>query len=183
MDQPETVAEAPPEAPTQDRVIFRGGGRLSLREILKLYDAGRSFLRKRDHERWRDTFALGVSVGGLFTGMNQDGDYGLLAVFWRTDNPVVDLRVKVPTPSDSGAYAYVCWLWNAFGMHGLVALKAHLARTLPEVRYIAHHDERKKSDQRRSEVERRRGTGALVVKPLSIAVEVDALLAGRNGSH
>lgn len=143
-------------------VIWRS--RFNLYELLCIYDTGRAFLQKRHHGRWKETFALGVSCGGVLTG--EEGTIGMLSVFWRTDNPVVDLRYKVPAPVADGEYAYVGWLWNAYGKMGVLALRSHIASACPGAKYIAHHDHRSKASQKRSETERARGNGRLIVKPM-----------------
>ena len=180
MDSPATV-EAPARPPARLKIEYRS--RHSLYELLRLYDAGRGLLRKPDHERWRDTFALAVASGGIYTG-SLDGNHGLLALFWRTDNPVVNLEHNVPEPSQDGRYVYVSWLWNSFGVRGLSALKAHLFRSFPGAKFVAHHDQRAKvKGKARSGVERGRGSSRVIVHPLTGAgaEEVERLLAERNG--
>ncbi len=186
MDSPQTVAEVRDESPPKalsprHRIEYRS--RHSLHELLTLYDAGRGLLTRRNHERWRDTFSLSVAAGGVFTG-SLDGSTGLMALFWRTDNPVVNIEHIIPAPCEDGRYVYVCWLWNSFGVRGLTALKAHLFRSFPGAKFVAHHDQRAKvKGKARSEVERGRGTNRIVVHPLTGAgaEEVEKLLAERNG--
>lgn len=142
-------------------------------DLFELYEYGRSKMRRRDLQRWRETFALGVSSDGIYCG-RLDGKTGLLGVFWRTHNPVVDINLSIPEPSLNGTFVYVCWLWNAFGDAGVQALRDHLERTQIGARFVAHHDQRARA----------RKPGALITTPLGNSVDdaaVDRILAERNG--
>ena len=143
-------------------------------DVLELYEYGRSFLRSPQWKRWRESFALGTSADGLYCGRKQNGDIGMLAVFWRTHNPVVDINLSLPEPSRDGSFVYVCWLWNKFGDDGVQSLRDHIERTQAGARFVAHHDQRGKS----------RGRGKIVTVPLGNVAEdeaVDRILAERNG--
>ena len=174
MGEPETVVARPE---------IRWQSRWNIAELLALYDAGKAMLRAKNHDRWRETFALGVSCGSIYAGL-ADEVPGLLAVYWQTDQPVVDIRHRIPIPKVGGAYVYVCWLWNAYGPRGLVKLLRHLETTCHGAGHIAHHDQRRKSEQKRSDIERMRGNNRLIVHPLRAIVDkgAEAVLARLNGA-
>lgn len=173
-------AKAVAMAPSRPAIKYRS--KHTILELLEMYEAGRSYLTAKSYLRWQQTFAVGVASGGIYYG-ELEGNGGLLSVFWRTDNPVVNLAHGIPVPKQDGNYAYVCWLWNSFGRRGLLSLKAHIFRALPGVRYIAHHDQRSKVKTKRSDVERYRGSGRLIVHPLNgpDIGGVEKMLAERNG--
>lgn len=158
------------EAVPPSRVVF--GRPKHVLDMLKLYNHGRKKLSWKDESRWTESFALGVSADGIYCG-RLDGKIGLLAVFWRTHNPVVDLRHSLPVPSADGTFVYVCWLWNDFGDEGVQALRDHLESTQIGARFVAHHDQRP------------RKRGDLVTTPLDTTsaddAVVDRILAERNG--
>lgn len=169
-DAVKTVA---PKEPQPHKVINYCRPRQIL-DVLELYEYGRSFLRSTHWERWRVSFALGTSADGLYCGRKQNGDIGMLAVFWRTHNPVVDIDISLPEPSRDGSFVYVCWLWNKFGDDGVQALRDHIERTQAGARFVAHHDQRGKSRRR----------GKIVTVPLGNIADdeaVDRILAERNG--
>lgn len=152
-------------------------------DLLHLYEFGREQLTPRHFQRWKETFALGVSAGGIYSG-EEDGVTKLLAVFWRTHNPVVDLSVNVPEPALDGNYVYVCWIWNDLGEEALYAFRDYLSRTQRGARFVAHHDQRQRvSGKARSGAEKARGNGNLIVHPLPgpDLEAVEKLLAERNG--
>jgi len=174
VSEEETVA-APTmveEAASAIEVHFES--RFNIGQILKLYDKGRSLLTPKNHDRWRDTFAIGVATGGVFVGMDVNEDVGLISVFWRTDSPNVRMDLRIPEYSEDGSYVYVCWLWNGFGVLGTRALRNHIRTTQVGAKRLAHHDQRKKSKQR----------GRVIDIPLYPNLSEDALaelLAERNG--
>lgn len=183
MDQLEAVT-APVVEREIDTSLATFGSRFGMNELLRLYDAGKSFLPKRYHERWRDTFSIGVSCGGIYAA-HLEGETAMLAVFWPTENPVVEPDRGVPVPNPDGLYAYVCWMWNAIGPAGVIALKSHIKKTLPEAKYIAHHDQRRRVKSGfRSEAEKRRGDGRLIVKRLTVGrLDLADRLISERGGH
>lgn len=175
MDQPETLIEAVEpkvEAPKLGRQ-FVFSSRFNAAQFLSIYDSGRRLLTAKNHERWRDTFAIGLSTGGLFYGSDELNN-GLISIFWRTDSPNVNVRLRVPEYNPDGSYVYVCWLWNQLGLAGMRALRNHIRKTQVGARRLAHHDQRKDSKRR----------GELIDVPLYPRLSEDALaklLAERNG--
>ncbi len=171
MDLAEAVTApvAEPEVTAPAGVVFRS--RFNLGEILRLYEIGRDLLLKKHHERWRDTFVLGISTGGVLAAEGADGQIGLISVFWRTDNANVDVAHRLPEPVENGNFVYVCWLWSELGAAGVLGVVRHIEQTFPDARFLAHHDSRSKSKQRRSERERQRGRQQLITVPLRAAKE------------
>lgn len=151
-------------------------------ELLELYEVGRGFLTPKNHKRWRETFAIGVTAGGVFAGLTGDV-VAMLAVFWRTDNPVVDPSIGIPLPKADGHYAYVCWMWNGLGSRAIRALRSHIVATLPGVRFIARHDQRAKVKTARTKLERTRGDGRVIVTTVTRQLDETAvrILSERNG--
>ena len=142
-------------------------------DVMELYEYGRAFLTKRNVQRWCESFALGVAADGIYFG-EDDAGIGLLGVFWRTHNPVVDIRLSLPEPSKDGSFVYVCWIWNRLGEKGLQALRDHIERTQVGAKFIAHHDQRKKAKE----------SDRLITTPIGSGVDddvVDRLLKERNG--
>lgn len=175
MGEPETLT-----APARPAIHWQS--RWNIAELLALYDAGKSMLRAKAHDRWRETFALAVSQGSVYCGF-VDAVPGLMAVYWQTDQPVVDIKHRIPIPKVGGPYVYICWLWNAYGPRGLVRLLRHIEATCHGAGHIAHHDQRRKSEQKRSDIERLRGNNRLIVHPLRAIVDkgAEAVLARLNG--
>lgn len=179
MAESETVAEevAAQEAPQEARIVgvpaitYRSS--FNLLEILRLYDIGAGLLPKREMDRWRTSFALAVSLGGLWSAQS-DGQVEGFAAFWRTKKPYVNLGRELPQPDPEGNYAYICWMWR-FGEFPLArALQRHVQLVSEGAEFISWHDQRSKT--------KRRKRSKLWV--LDIADETAArVLDRRNGSH
>ena len=170
--EPPVITMTPDKSPLEDVVNY--GRPRNVLDVLELYEYGRSKLTRRDWPRWRETFAVGISADGIYRGYDVHGKTGMLAVFWRTHNPVVDVRVSVPEPSATGSFVYVSWLWNSFGDKAVQALRDHIERTQLGARFVAHHDQRPRSRKR----------GSIVTVPIGTGVDdatVDQILAERNG--
>jgi len=173
MDQPEAVTEDVLNRPkdvleaslSPRDMVCRFS--FDMLELLGLYDVGREFLsKKRDLGWWRETFAFGVSRGGVFA-VTIDEVLATLAIFWRTANPVVDIKKRSPLYDPTGRFVYIAQIWNQGGVRPVAALRSHLRRVCPGAREIALHDQRP------------RKKGKLKTFPLGGLVE--NVLAERNG--
>ena len=141
-----SVDAAASERPATQPAVYQS--RFNLLELLELYDAGRRAVSKRDHLRWRATFALGASNNGILAAF-QGGVATTLAVFWRTKNVHVDMRKEVPHLHPDGNYVYVAWFWNETADDGSLVLKQHIRRTVMDAEFIAWHDQRGRGAKRR----------------------------------
>lgn len=168
---PAPAPPAPPAPPTQPespthpgqveeaKPVFSPGGRLSILDLLKVYEIGKGYLPKRDHERWQLTYSLAWSVGGIYVGTRKD-IVETIVVFWRTDNPNVKPSLGVPVPTKNGNFIYICWMWNNLGIEAMRRLRDHFYDTCDGAKFAAHHDHRKGGKR-----------GELITIPLSSVTE------------
>jgi hypothetical protein len=142
MDQPETVTAV--AIPPARRVVC--AGKYNLYDLFRLYEVGLRSLGSEDFERWRVTFAMAASAGGVWAVLGER-DIHALAVFWRTKNPNVALTRDFPRPDPSGTFLYVGWCWAQDWL--VREFKRFVVATQKEVSFVAWHDQRRKRKKRR----------------------------------
>jgi hypothetical protein len=161
VDQPETLIE--PKTPTEaalaeaaekiieavaPKVLSVSGEKLNIYQLIRLYEFGKDRLKSREWDRWREVFALAVSVGGVWVTYVGDS-IGYLGIFWRTKNINVDLSRGVPVPDAAGAFAYIGGHWNESGLPLLKKFRDHVIAACPGIDFIAGHDHRAKLSRAR----------------------------------
>lgn len=106
-----------------------------------MYELGLNSLPPQEHERWRVTFALAASAGGIWAIVDPTEIYAL-AVFWRTKNPHVNLRREFPLPDPTGTFLYVGWCWTRGWF--VKDFKKYLLANATGIDFVAWHDQRRK---------------------------------------
>lgn len=137
------AVEASPDVP----ITILCGAKCNLEQLFYLYDIGRGNIDKVDIERWRATFALAASTGGVWAAI-AGSDMQALAVFWRTKNPHVDLKREVPRFDAAGNFVYVGWFWSLGDYANRVI--DYVSKNVDGAEFVAWHDQRskKKKDKR-----------------------------------
>ena len=147
-------------------------GKYNLYDVCRLYEVGLKNLHPQEHDRWRTTFALAASTGGVWSIVDYQQIYAL-SVFWRTKNPHVNLAREVPKPDPAGRFIYIGWCWS--GTRMVPALKKHIfSKFGKDADFVAWHDQRgkrKKKDRGR----------LFTLKIPEAAIGLADILNSRNG--
>lgn len=114
----------------------------NLYDLCRLYEVGLRTLPAEEHDRWRTTFALAASTGGVWAVLDNQTIYAL-SVFWRTKNPHVNLRREFPVPDPDGTFLYVGWCWTQGWL--VRDFKRYIVSGVASgIDYVAWHDQRAK---------------------------------------